>query len=81
MDAKTLEKKINEKYGKNSSHAIDENVNLIRKLETAEIVFLDSMSSMDGHHLLKDAPQKEIDRIAKHLDLEDDLDENEFIPD
>jgi len=79
MDAKELEKKINEKYGKNSSHEIDENVNLIRTLETDEIVFIDSMSSMDGHHRLRDSSQKEIDRIAKHLGLEDI--EDDMIPD
>lgn len=79
MDAKELEKKINEKYGKNSSHQIDSNVNLIRTLETGEIVFMDSMSSMNGHHLLKDASQKEIDRIAEHFGFADD--ENDLIPD
>ena len=79
MNAKTLEKKINEKIGKGSSHEIDENVSLIRRFEYDEIVILDSKSSMNGHHLLRDASQEEIDRIAKHFKFEDDLDE--FIPD
>lgn len=79
MDAKTLEQKINEKYGKNSSHQISENVSLIRKHETNEIVFLDSMSSADGHHLLKNAPQEEIDRISKHFKFDDELED--MIPD
>jgi len=67
VDAKSLEFGINEKYGKNSSHKIDENVRLIRKHETGEIVILDSESSENGHHLLKDASPEEIEKISAYF--------------
>jgi len=78
MDAKELEKGINEKYGKYKNHKIDENVSLIRTFETDEIVILDTKSSANGHHLLKDASQEEIDKIVEYFKFVDE--ENELIP-
>lgn len=81
MDAKTLENGINAKYGKQKDHQIDENVSLIRKFETGEIVILDSMSSANGHHLLKDASKEEIEKIAGHFKkLSEKDDEDDMIP-
>ena len=82
MDAKTLEKGINEKYGKHKDHQIDENVSLIRTFETGEIVILDTKSSANGHHLLKDASQAEIDKIADYFKkLTEKEDDEDMIPD
>lgn len=80
MDARTLEQGINEKYGKNSDHQIDENVSLIRTFETGEIVILDTKSSANGHHLLKDASQAEIDKIADYFKKLTEEESNELIP-
>jgi|GEM_PF-6605009 len=78
MDAKELEKKINWKFGKQKDHQIDENFSLIRTLETNEIVILDLNQIGDGHHLLKYASQKEIDKIVEYFKFFDE--ENELIP-
>lgn len=84
MDGKSLEIGINEKYGKNSNHKIDENLSLIRKHETGEIVVLDSKSSANGHHLLKDASPEEVEKISayfkKRTEEGDPEEENPFIP-
>ena len=82
MDAKELESRINKKFGKYKNHKIDENVDLIRTLETNEIVILDSKSSANGHHLLKDANQEEIEKISAYFKFsENDENDTSHIPD
>ena len=78
MDAKELERKINEKIGEGKNYKINEKLNLIRTLETDEIVLMDNESALNGHHLLKDATPEEIKRIADHFKFSDDED---MIPD
>lgn len=80
MDAIELEKQINKKFGKYKNHEIDKRFYLIRTLETDEIVIIDLASPGNGHHLLKDASQKEIEKISGHFNFPDDKQgENSFI--
>ena len=76
MEAKELERKINEKIGKGKNYEIDKNISLIRTLETDEIVLMDNESALNGHHLLKDATPEEIKRIADHFKFSDDEDDS-----
>lgn len=82
IDAVELEKSINEKFGKYKNFEIDEKFQLIRELGTGEIVVLDLNSLGNGHHRLKDASQKELEKISGYFDSSPIADgDNPFIPD